>query len=58
MRAWIPEAPAPVRTLDALHLASAGYLRERGADVRVAAYDERMRRGARAMGFELFPLPA
>lgn len=48
--------PAPVRTLDALHLASAGYLRERGADVSVAAYDERMRQGARAMGFELFPL--
>jgi hypothetical protein len=34
--------PVPVRTLDALHLATAGYLQQRGGDVRVATYDPRM----------------
>ncbi|MDX1393766.1 MAG: PIN domain-containing protein [Gemmatimonadota bacterium] len=49
--------PVPVRTLDALHLASAGFLREQGVDVQFAAYDDRMRRGAEALGFPLTPLP-
>lgn len=46
--------PAPVRMLDALHLASAGYLRETGADVEIATYDGRMRTAAEAMGFRLY----
>jgi predicted nucleic acid-binding protein len=33
--------PAPVRTLDALHLASIEFLRDRGQDVRLASYDTR-----------------
>lgn len=47
--------PTPVRTLDALHLASAGYLRELGTEIEVATYDGRMRAAASAMGFRLFP---
>jgi predicted nucleic acid-binding protein len=42
--------PVPVRTLDALHLASLVFLRERGQDVRLATYDARMSEAAEAMG--------
>lgn len=42
--------PVPVRTLDALHLSSLSYLRERGMDVALVTYDERMREAAVAMG--------
>ncbi len=45
--------PTPVRTLDALHLASVSYLREHGKDVELASYDERMTRAARSMGIPL-----
>ncbi len=45
--------PGPVRTLDALHLASADFLRSAGARIEIATYDERMRSAARAMGFAL-----
>lgn len=48
--------PVRVRTLDALHLASADYLRKRELDVRIATYDRRMGAAARAMEFELYPL--
>lgn len=48
--------PTPLRTLDALHLASAAYLLALGQEVRMATYDERMRRGAEAMGLEIYPL--
>ena len=44
--------PEPVRTLDALHLASMVYLREQGRDVVLATYDGRMAAAARAMGFD------
>jgi hypothetical protein len=46
--------PAPVRTLDALHLASMDYLRGRGRPVVLASYDERLVRAARALEFPLF----
>ena len=49
--------PAPVRTLDALHLASALFLAEQGQPVRVASYDRRQLAAARAMGLDLYPLP-
>lgn len=49
--------PVPVRTLDALHLASADYLRGRGQSVELATYDRRMADAARAMGIPLFDLP-
>lgn len=45
--------PVAVRTLDALHLATAGFLRERGHEVALATYDERLAKGARAMGMGL-----
>ena len=45
--------PRPVRTLDALHLASAGYLKEQGQDVVLATYDDRMAGAAEAMGLAL-----
>jgi hypothetical protein len=45
--------PAPVRTLDALHLAAADYLRAQGVQVDVASYDTRMCDAARALGFAL-----
>jgi len=48
--------PVPVRTLDALHLASMAFLQARGQPVRLAAYDERLIAGARALGFALFDL--
>ncbi len=48
--------PMPTRTLDALHLASASYLRERGADVQVATYDERMAGAAEGIGLRLYPM--
>ena len=48
--------PTPVRALDALHLASAAFLRERGQSVALATYDDRMAEAAEAMGLELFEL--
>ena len=48
--------PVPVRTLDAMHLATALFLAERRQDVVVAAYDERMRAAARAVGLGLAPV--
>ena len=48
--------PSPVRTLDALHLASAAFLRERGLSVALATYDHQMAEAAEAMGLELFEL--
>jgi predicted nucleic acid-binding protein len=45
--------PAPVRTIDALHLATAHYLVAAGQRVAVATFDERMRRAAAALGLAL-----
>lgn len=42
--------PVPVRTLDALHLASLDFLRQQGQDVRLASYDARMVNAAKRMG--------
>ncbi len=41
--------PIPVRTLDALHLASIEFLRARGQTVELASFDERLLAGARAL---------
>jgi predicted nucleic acid-binding protein len=46
----------PVRALDAIHLASAEYLRRIGEDVSIATYDARMRATAKKMEFGLYPL--
>jgi predicted nucleic acid-binding protein len=48
--------PHPVRTLDALHLASADFLRQRQPSIRVATYDARLGHAAEAMGFALYPM--
>lgn len=45
--------PIPVRTLDALHLASADFLRARGEPVTIASYDGRLVEAARLMEFSL-----
>ena len=45
--------PVPLRTLDALHLASIEFLRSCRLQPRLASYDERMLRAATAMGIDL-----
>jgi hypothetical protein len=45
--------PKPVRTLDALHLASADFLRTRGEPVTIASYGGRLIEAAELMGFSL-----
>ena len=48
--------PQGVRTLDALHLASVEFLRNRGQQILVATYDGRMRDAAKALGYPTYPL--
>ena len=48
--------PVPVRTLDALHLASLEFLRDRGQTIELATFDERMLTAARALGISLIAL--
>ena len=48
--------PLPVRTLDALHLASAEFLRQQGQDVRLVTYDERMVEVARRLGLAIYAI--
>ena len=50
--------PVPVRTLDALHLASLDYLRGRRQTVALASYDRRMTAAARAMDIPVHDLKA
>jgi hypothetical protein len=42
--------PTPIRTLDALHLATLEYVGRREAPVQLAGYDHRMLAAARALG--------
>jgi predicted nucleic acid-binding protein len=46
--------PIPVRTLDALHLASIEFLRNSQQQVELATYDERLIAGARALHISLY----
>ncbi len=46
--------PAPLRTLDAMHLASCAYLADQSQEVELASYDRRMNDAARAMDIPLF----
>ncbi len=48
--------PRPVRTLDALHLASVEFLRAHGQTVNLASYDDRLRAAARALKIPLYTL--
>lgn len=50
------DLPAPIRTLDALHLASMLFLREQGAEPRLASYDQRLNEAAARLEFGLYPL--
>jgi hypothetical protein len=45
--------PTPIRTLDALHLASVEFLRAHGQAVQLASYDARMQEAARALRIPL-----
>ena len=55
MRALEP-FPKPVRTLDALHLASTEFLRERQPAIQLATYDSRQATAAKAMRIALYDL--
>lgn len=48
--------PTPVRTLDALHLASMEFLRAHGQDVKLASYDRRLLAAARALKIPRYAL--
>ncbi len=48
--------PAPVRTLDAIHLASLQFLRERGQEILLASYDDRMLQCGRSLGIGIYDL--
>jgi hypothetical protein len=48
--------PIPVRTLDALHLASMEFLRSNGQTVQLASYDRRLAAAARGMRFTVLSL--
>jgi predicted nucleic acid-binding protein len=58
LRRALEPFPAPVRTLDALHLASVHYLREQRLRVSLATYDARMARVAGEMAIPLESLVA
>jgi predicted nucleic acid-binding protein len=45
--------PVPVRTLDAMHLSTLLFLRDLGAEIRLASYDGRMIEAATALEIEL-----
>jgi len=48
--------PRPVRTLDALHLASLLFLIDRGQKVQLATYDKRLERASSALGIQTYDL--
>jgi len=48
--------PVPVRTLDALHLASVEYVRSLGQSIALASFDQRLNAAARALTIELYEL--
>ena len=48
--------PLPVRTLDALHLASIAFLRAHGQEVSLASYDDRLTNVARRLSIPIVAL--
>ncbi len=48
--------PVPVRTLDALHLATMHFLRQQGQPVRLASYDGRLLAAAQSIGIDTLAL--
>jgi predicted nucleic acid-binding protein len=45
--------PTPIRTLDALHLATMEFLRQQGEAIELASYDNRLITAARAFGIPI-----
>lgn len=54
-RARRPFPAEPIRSLDALHLASALVVRSSVAELQVLSLDDRIRKSARELGFEVVP---
>ena len=54
----LEEFPSPVRTLDALHLATLDFLCRRGQPIKLASYDRRLVDVAGAMGMPVLDLEA
>lgn len=54
----LDEFPCPVRTLDALHLATCYFLWRQGQPIKLASYDHRMVDASRAMGMPVLDLQA
>ena len=52
LRRALQPFPIPVRTLDALHLATAVFLNSESDPVQLASFDARMLTAARALGIE------
>jgi predicted nucleic acid-binding protein len=50
LRRALEPFPAPVRTLDAIHLAAIEFIRSQGASVQLASYDQRLIGVARLLG--------
>jgi predicted nucleic acid-binding protein len=48
--------PLPVRTLDALHLATMHFLKQQGLPVRLASYDSRLLAAAQSIGIDTLAL--
>ncbi len=48
--------PTPVRTLDALHLASMDFLRKQRQEIALASYDERLNAAARGLQLAVLEL--
>lgn len=48
--------PAPVRTLDALHLASMEFLRSNRQNFSLACFDTRLAEAADSLGIRLYPI--
>lgn len=46
--------PKPVRTLDALHLASMDFVQKQGQNLTLASYDDRLLTAARALRFSIY----
>jgi hypothetical protein len=56
LRRALEPFPIPVRTLDALHLATIEFLRAQGEPVELASYDNRLLAAAQALGISLAAL--
>jgi uncharacterized protein len=54
LRRALSPFPIPVRTLDALHLATIDHLRAEGEAVELATFDRRMTTAARALGISIY----